>query len=77
MYMKQIKRGTVHEMKIITHNFVCRKNNLPLVILKKKRLCQMDYAPLHYMKKQKACQMNYVPFAKPFSVVFTKGLFMG
>ena len=36
MYMKQIKRGTVHEVKIITHNFVCRKNNLPLVILKKK-----------------------------------------
>lgn len=48
MYMKQIKRGTVHEMKIITHNFVCRKNNLPLVLLKKKkRLYQMDYAPLH------------------------------
>ena len=36
MYMKQIKRGTVHEIKIITHNFVCRKNNLPLVLLKKK-----------------------------------------
>ena len=36
MYMKQIKRGTVHEVKIITHNFVCRKNNLPLVLLKKK-----------------------------------------
>ena len=48
MYMKQIKRGTVHEMKIITHNFVCRKNNLPLVLLKeKKQLYQMDYAPLH------------------------------
>lgn len=37
MYMKQIKRGTVHEMKIITHNFVCRKNNLPFVLLKKKK----------------------------------------